>query len=146
MEDSSGGCCTSKEEKDAADAARFGLPDPRELHDDPVLAGCCEEDLQNMRRAEALRTTLLAADRSTVRLKLQQQALHTPQQQQQQQQQWDPAMDDFDELDIDDDDGVAESLSGSHQGRGIRAGTGNENPNERTQCLWAKAGCQCLWA
>ncbi|GLI62255.1 hypothetical protein VaNZ11_004860 [Volvox africanus] len=102
MEDSAGGCCTSKEEKDAADAARFGLPDPRELHDDPVLAGCCEEDLQNMRRAEALRTTLLAVDRSTVRLKLHQEALHIPQQQQQ----LDPEMDELDELDMDDDDAV----------------------------------------
>ncbi|GIL90328.1 hypothetical protein Vretimale_18192 [Volvox reticuliferus] len=110
MEDSSRGCCPSKEEKDAADAARFGLPDPRELQDDPVLAGCCEEDLQNMRRAEALRTALLAADRSATRLKLQQQALHTlpppPQQQQQQQQQQHLNKDDFDDLDVDDDDAV----------------------------------------
>ncbi|EFJ51528.1 hypothetical protein VOLCADRAFT_116398 [Volvox carteri f. nagariensis] len=83
METSESSCCTSKEEKDAADAARFGLPDPRELQDDPVLAGCCEEDLRNMRRAEALRQALLDVDRSTARLKLQQQALHVPAQQHQ---------------------------------------------------------------
>lgn len=66
----------SKQELDAADAARFGLPDPRELVDDPVLAGCCAEDLASMRKSEAVRQALEAADCSIVRLNLHGQALH----------------------------------------------------------------------
>lgn len=74
------GCCSSSAKDSsslqdvAAEAARFGLPDPSELEDDPVLADCCAEDLRNMRQAERLRQALLEVDRSTARLRLHQQA------------------------------------------------------------------------
>ncbi len=73
------GCCGSAKDSSslqdvAAEAARFGLPDPSELEDDPVLADCCAEDLRNMRQAERLRQALLEVDRSTARLRLHQQA------------------------------------------------------------------------
>ncbi|KAG2449430.1 hypothetical protein HYH02_005577 [Chlamydomonas schloesseri] len=55
---------------DATDAARFGLPDPSDLVDDPTLAGCCAEDLKNFRRAEKLRNVLLEVDPTMARLKL----------------------------------------------------------------------------
>ncbi|GLC36552.1 hypothetical protein PLESTB_000161100 [Pleodorina starrii] len=104
MEASSNACCMSKEDKDAADAARFGLPDPRELEDDPVLAGCCEEDLHNLRRAEALHKALLDVDCSTSRMKLQQQALHVTQHPQPQSQEPGGKEDGLGEEDDDDDD------------------------------------------
>ncbi|KXZ46965.1 hypothetical protein GPECTOR_39g459 [Gonium pectorale] len=73
-------CCSSgsQHDRDAIDAARFGLPDPKELEDDPVLAGCCAEDLHEFRRAEALRLALQGVDRSTIRLKMHEQVLPPP--------------------------------------------------------------------
>lgn len=111
MPASAGNCCTLQEERDSVDAARFGLPDPRELHDDPVLAGCCEDDLRNLRLAEVLHKVLLDVDRSTARLKLQQQALHNPDKQRQQEQQPDS------DSDWDDDDDDDHALSELRQRR-----------------------------
>ncbi|KAG2433284.1 hypothetical protein HXX76_008351 [Chlamydomonas incerta] len=64
--------------RDAADAARYGLPDPSDLEDDPTLAGCCAEDLKNFRRAEKLRNALLEVDPTMARLKLAAQVLPGP--------------------------------------------------------------------
>lgn len=64
--------------RDAADAARYGLPDPSDLADDPTLAGCCAEDLKNFRRAERLRNALLEVDPTMARLKLTGQVLPGP--------------------------------------------------------------------
>ncbi|PNH06907.1 hypothetical protein TSOC_006669 [Tetrabaena socialis] len=81
MQASTSACCPGQQpagSNDAADTERFGLPSAAELADDPVLAGCCAEDLANMRRGEQIRNALLAVDRTTARLKLQAQALPMP--------------------------------------------------------------------